>query len=70
MFEIIEQFVDHQFDFADNDSIAMLQCFLRHEAWMHAAHHNGHALGTELVGDFVAAVDVTRHRGNPDEVRL
>ena len=62
LFEIIQQLVDHKLDFADNDRIAMPQRFLRHEAWMHAAHDDGHALGTELPGDFVAAVDVTRHR--------
>src|SRR5580704_15396120 len=38
----------------------MLQSFLRHEARMHAAHGHGYTLGAELVGDFVAAVDVTR----------
>jgi len=36
---------------------------------MHAAHEDGHALGAKLVGNFVSAVDVTRHRRNPDEVR-
>jgi hypothetical protein len=34
-------------DFADNDSIAMLQRFLRHEAWMHAAHDDGHEMKKE-----------------------
>ena len=48
----------------------MLQRFLRHEARMHAAHGHGYTLGAELVGDFVAAVDVTRHRGDSDQVRL
>ena len=48
----------------------MLQRFLRHEARVHAAHDDRHALGAELVGDFIAAIDVTRHRGNPDQVRL
>jgi hypothetical protein len=70
LFEIIEQFVDHELDFANNDCIAMLQRFLRHEARVHAAHDDGDALGAELVGDFVAAIDVTRHGGNPHEVRL
>ncbi len=43
---------------------------MRHEAWMHAAHRHGHAARTEGVCDFVAAVDIGRHGGNPHQVRL
>ena len=70
VFEIVEQLADHQLDFADNDGVGMFECFLRHEARMHTAHDHGHALGAELVGDFVAAVDVARHGGNADHVGL
>ena len=66
--EIVEQSIDHKLDFADNDGVAVLKRFLRHEARMHAAHDDGHALGAESVGDFVAAVDVTRHRRNPNQI--
>ena len=30
----------------------------------------GTPLARNSIGDFVAAVDITRHRGNPDQVRL
>ena len=68
--QIVEQLVHHQLDFADHHGVGMLQRFLRHETRVHAAHHDRHAFGAELVGDFIATVDVTRHRGNPDQVRL
>src|SRR5271167_2225541 len=69
LLEIIEQLGDHELDFPDHNSIAMLQRLLWHEAWMHAAHDDGYTLLAKLAGDFVAAVDVTRHRGNSNEVR-
>src|SRR5271169_6750519 len=37
---------------------------------MNAAHRDRHALGAELIGDLIAAIDVARHRGNPDEIAL
>ena len=70
MFEIVEQLVDDQFHLADHDGVAMRKRLLRHEARMDPAHDDGNALGAEFVGDFVAAVDVARHCGNPDEVGL
>ena len=48
----------------------MLERLLGHEAWMHTAHHDGNTAGAECAGDFVAAVDIARHRGNPHEVRF
>ncbi len=68
--EVVEQSVDHQFHFADDDRVGVLKRLLRHEARMDAAHHHRHAFGAEAVGDFVTAVDIARHRGNPDHVGL
>ena len=48
----------------------MLQRLLGHEARMHAAHNHGHAPRAECVRDLVAAVDISRHRGNPHQIRL
>ena len=70
LLEIVEQLVDDELDFADDDRIGMLQRFLRHEARVHAAHDHRNAFGAEFVGDLVAAVDVTRHRGDADEIGL
>ena len=69
-FEIVEQLVDDELDLADNDGVAMLERLLRHEARMDAAHDHRHAFGAESIGDLVAAVDVTRHRRNADEIGL
>ena len=68
--QIVEQLVHHQLDFANHHGVGMLQRFLGHEARVHAAHDDRHAFDAELVGDFIAAIDVTGHRGNSDQVRL
>ena len=68
--QIIKEFVDYEFNFADNDRIAMLERLLGHEAGMHPAHHDGYASGAELVGNLISAVDVTGHRGDSDEIGL
>jgi hypothetical protein len=68
--EIVEQLVDHELHFANDNSIAMLERFLRHEAWMNPAHDHRDTLGAELVGNLVTTVDVTRHCGDSDKVRL
>jgi hypothetical protein len=38
MYEIIEQFVDHQIGFANDDRVGMLERLLRDETRIHAAH--------------------------------
>ena len=68
--EIVEDFVHDEFRLADDDCIAMVQRLLGHETWMHAAHDDGHASRPELVRNFIAAIDVTRHRGNPNQICL
>ena len=68
LFEIVEQFVDDELDLADHDGVGVLERLLRHEARVHTAHDDGHALGTEMVGDLVAAIDVARHRRNPHHI--
>ncbi len=70
MLEVVQELVDHEFDFSDHHGVAMLKRLLRHEARVDAAHHDRGAAGAKPVGDFIAAVDITRHRGNPDEVGL
>ena len=70
MFEIVEELVDHEFGLADHHGVAMLERFLRHEARMDAAHDHRHTPRAERIRDLVAAIDVTRHRGDADEVGL
>src|SRR6266404_7564630 len=70
LLQVIKQSVDHEFDLTDDDRVAMRQGLLRHEAWVDAPHGHGHAVGAELIGDFITAVDVTRHRGNSHQVGL
>ena len=70
LLKIVEQSVNHQLDFADHDGITVRERLLRHEARMHAAHDDGNAFGAELVGNFIPAIDVARHRGNADKVGL
>src|SRR5215510_6135483 len=68
--EIVQKLIHHKLNFPDHHRVAMLDRFLCHKARVHTAHHDRDPASPENLGDLVAAVDVRRHRREPDEVGL
>ena len=55
--EIVEQPVDDELNLTDYNRVAVLECFLRHEARMHAAHDDWNAFRAKFIGNFVTAIE-------------
>ncbi len=68
--EIVEELVEHELRLPDHHRVAMLERLLRHEAGVHAAHHDRHSARPERIGDLVPAVHVARHRRQANQIRL
>jgi hypothetical protein len=70
LLQVVEHLRHHQLGFADHHGIGMLERLVGHEARVHAAHDHRDTARPECVGNLVAALDVTGHRRDADQVRF
>jgi hypothetical protein len=66
--EVVKHFGEHQLHLAYHHGVAVQQRLPRHEARVHAAHHNRYSAGSECIRDLVAAIHIARHGRDADEV--
>ena len=68
--EILEQLGPDELALADDHRVHVLQRLVRQGGGVHAAHHHGHALLAEAVGDLVGARRHRRLAGETNQPRL